>query len=293
MAISGRIAAHFLKHLGETNPTSLTLAESRWRCLCSGRSFSRTNPWRCSWSWAGLWLLGWLGLGARGVKLLGEVPQGLPPFGLPAIHWADADDLLPLAFACFLLGAVETAAIGRTFAAKHGGRLDANQEFLALAASNLAAGLGSGFPVSGGMSQSLVNEGGGARTPLSGAFAAGIISGGGAFLLATASALPQPVLAAVVLVAVAGLFKVSALKQLWRGNRPEFVVAMAAIVGVLGQGLLRGVMIGAIISLVLLDPPRVATACRLSRTHSRHTAVLRSRAASGQRIDSRRADLPA
>ena len=118
---------------------------------------------------------GLLGLDARGVKLLGEVPQGLPDIGLPAIHWADANELLPLAFACFLLGAVETAAIGRTFAAKYGGRLDANQEFLALAASNLAAGLGRGFPVSGGMSQSLVNEGGGARTPLSGAIAAGIM----------------------------------------------------------------------------------------------------------------------
>ena len=114
-------------------------------------------------------------LEARGVKLLGEVPQGLPPIGLPAIHWADLNELLPLALACFLLGAVETAAIGRMFTAKHGGRLDANQEFLALAAANLAAGLGRGFPVSGGMSQSLVNEGGGARTPLSGALAAGFI----------------------------------------------------------------------------------------------------------------------
>ena len=83
--------------------------------------------------------------------------------------------MLPLAFACFLLAAVETAAIGRTFAAKHGGRLDANQEFLALGVSNLAAGFGQGFPISGGMSQSVVNEGGGARTPLSGAIAAGFI----------------------------------------------------------------------------------------------------------------------
>lgn len=73
----------------------------------------------------------------------------------------------PLAFACFLLGAVETAAIGRMFVAKHGGRFDANQENLALAASNLAAGLGGGFPVSGGTSQSLVNEEAGAQTPLS------------------------------------------------------------------------------------------------------------------------------
>jgi MFS superfamily sulfate permease-like transporter len=96
-----------------------------------------------------------LGMDAKGVKLLVEVPQGLPGVGIPDIYWSDVNALLPLALACFMLAAVETAAIGRTFTAKHGGRLDANQEFLALAASNLAAGLGRGFPVSGGMSQSL------------------------------------------------------------------------------------------------------------------------------------------
>jgi MFS superfamily sulfate permease-like transporter len=83
-------------------------------------------------------------------------------------------------------------------------------------------------------------------------------------------ALPQPVLAAVVLVAVVGLFNVSALKHLWRSDRPEFVVAVAAIVGVLGQGLLRGVMIGAIISLVLLirraSRPHVALLGRIPGT---------------------------
>jgi MFS superfamily sulfate permease-like transporter len=219
-------------------------------------------------------------LDARGVKLLGEVPQGLPQLGLPALTWTDWNNLLPLAFACFLLGAVETAAIGRMFMAKHGGRLDANQEFLALAASNLAAGLGRAFPVSGGMSQSLVNEGGGARTPLSGAFAAGIILVVVLFFSHLLAALPQPVLAAVVLVAVAGLLKVSALKHLWRADRPEFVVAMAAIVGVLGQGLLRGVMIGAILSLLLLirraSRPHVALLGRIPGTRrfsdrERHT----------------------
>jgi len=130
--------------------------------------------------------------------------------------------------------------------------------------------LGRGFPVSGGMSQSLVNEGGGARTPLSGAIAAGIMLVVVLFFSRLLRALPQTVLAAVVLVAVAGLFKVSALKQLWRGNRPEFVVAVAAIVGVLGQGLLRGVMIGAIISLVLLirraSRPHVALLGRIPGT---------------------------
>src|SRR5262249_48566358 len=143
------------------------------------------------------------GLDGRGVKLLGEVPQGLPPIGLPAVHWDDLNDLLPLAIACFMLGAVETAAIGRMFSAKHGSRLDPNQEFLGLAAANLAAGLGHGFPVSGGTSQSLVNESGGARTPISGLLAAGIILLVSVFLSGSLRDLPQPVLAAIVLVAVA------------------------------------------------------------------------------------------
>lgn len=120
------------------------------------------------------------------------------------------------------------------------------------------------------MSQSLVNEGGGARTPLSGAFAAGIILVVVLFFSHLLVALPQPVLAAVVLVAVAGLFKVSAQKHLWRGDHPEFIVAMAAIVGVLGRGLLRGVMIGVIISLVLLirraSRPHVAFLGRIAGT---------------------------
>ena len=101
-----------------------------------------------------------LHLDARGVALLGEVPQGLPMPALPPVSRADLNALLPLAMACFVLAAVETSAIGRMFAAKHGYRLDATQEFLAIGVANLAAGLGRGLPVSGGMSQSLVNESG-------------------------------------------------------------------------------------------------------------------------------------
>jgi MFS superfamily sulfate permease-like transporter len=171
---------------------------------------------------------------------------------MPGIGWEDANDLIPLAMACFLLAAVETAAIGRTFTAKHGGRLDSNQELLALSAANLAAGLGQGFPVSGGMSQSAVNESGGAKTPLSGLIAALLMLIVVLFLSDLLKTLPQPVLAAVVLVAVAGLFNVPALKHLWRLDRREFITAMAALLGVMTSGLLRGVLIGAVISLVQL-----------------------------------------
>jgi high affinity sulfate transporter 1 len=253
-------SGNFLKHLGDTNPTSLTIGGIALVSLVLGKIFLKNKPVALFVVVGGILASGWLGLEERGVKLLGEVPQGLPPLGLPRVlDWGDFNavlrdfnNLLPLAIACFLLGAVETAAIGRMFTAKHGGRLDANQEFLALAAANLAAGLGRAFPVSGGMSQSLVNEGGGARTPLSGAFAAGIILVVVLFFSGLLAALPQPVLAAVVLVAVTGLLKVSTLRQLRHTNRTEYIVAVAALVGVLSSGLLRGVMIGAIISLVLL-----------------------------------------
>jgi len=245
-------SGHFLKHLGEANPASLTIGGSALAVLILGKIFLKHKPVALFVVIGGILAASWLGLEARGVKLLGEVPSGLPRMGVPAIQWADLNHLLPLAFACFMLGAVETAAIGRMFTAKHGGRLDANQEFLALAAANLVSGLGRGFPISGGMSQSLVNEGGGARTPLSGALAAGIILVVVLFFSHLLRALPQPVLAAIVLIAVAGLFQAAELKHLWHSSRSEFVVAGAALLGVLSSGLLRGVMIGAFISLVQL-----------------------------------------
>lgn len=263
-------SGHFLKHLGEANPASLTIGGIALAVLILGKIFLKNKPVALFVVIGGILASSWLGLEARGVKLLGEVPSGLPRMGVPAIQWADLNHLLPLAFACFMLGAVETAAIGRMFTAKHGGRLDANQEFLALAAANLAAGLGRGFPISGGMSQSLVNEGGGARTPLSGALAAGIILVVVLFFSHLLRALPQPVLAAIVLIAVAGLFQAAELKHLWHSSRSEFVVAGAALLGVLSSGLLRGVMIGAFISLVQLlrraSRPHVAFLGRIPGT---------------------------
>jgi SulP family sulfate permease len=255
---------HFLTHLNETNPASITIGGLALAVLVLGKIFLKNKPVALFVVVGGIVAASVLSLDARGVKLLGQVPEGLPPIGMPVIHWADLDQLFPLAFACFLLGAVETAAIGRMFTAKHGGRLDANQEFLALAGANLAAGLGGGYPVSGGLSQSLVNEGGGARTPLSTALAGGLILVVVLFFSHLLSALPQPVLAAVVLMAVAGLFKLSTLVELWRGDRPEFVVAMAALLGVMSSGLLDGVLIGAVISLVQL----------LRRTSKPHVALL-------------------
>src|SRR6478736_8184965 len=263
-------AGFFFTHLSETNATSLLIGGIALTLLVLGKIFLKHKPIALFIVIGGIGAALAFSLETHGVKLIGVVPQGIPPLKLPAVQWHDLNDLLPLAFACFLLGAVETAAVGRMFAAKHGGRFDANQENLALAASNLVAGLGGGFPVSGGTSQSLVNEEGGARTPLSTALAAVFILVVVLFFSQLLRALPQPVLAAVVLVAVAELLKLSSLKELWRSDRSEFVVAVVAFVGVLTFGLLDGVMIGAAISLVQLvrvsSRPHVALLGRIPGT---------------------------
>lgn len=245
-------SAYFITHIGETSPASLALGLAALAVLILGKVLLKNKPVALFVVVGSIVTASLINLEALGVKMLGEVPQGLPAPGLPAVQWSDLNQLLPLAMACFLLGAVETVAIGRMFAARQGRKFDGNQELLALAAANLAAGLGRGFPVSGGMSQSLVNDSAGAKSPLSGLFAGLLILVVTGFLSGSLKNLPQPVLAAIILLAVTGLFKVAALKKLWKHERTEFFVAMAAMFGVLGAGLLHGVLIGAIISLVLL-----------------------------------------
>src|SRR4030095_11886953 len=112
----------FLKHLNETNTTSLLVGGIVLSLLILVKIFLKHKPVALFVVTGGIIAASTLSLETRGVKLIGAVPQGIPPLRVPALYWPDLNELLPLALACFLLGAVETAAIGRMFAAKHGGR---------------------------------------------------------------------------------------------------------------------------------------------------------------------------
>jgi high affinity sulfate transporter 1 len=261
---------HFLSGLSSTNPTALMLGLGALALLLLGKTVLKNRPVALFVVIGGIAAAGLLHLGERGVALLGDVPRGLPMPAVPLITRADVNAILPLGMACFVLAAVETTAIGRMFGAKHGYRLDATQEFLAIGVANLAAGLGSAFPISGGMSQSLVNETGGARTPLSGLVAAIITLLIAVFFTGLLRDLPQPVLAAIILMAVTGLIQVKTLRHIWHFSRTEFAVAMAALLGVLGSGLLNGVLLGVVFSLMLLlrraSRPRVTELGRVPGT---------------------------
>jgi high affinity sulfate transporter 1 len=263
--------AHFFRHLGETHEMALLVGGAALAVLIAGKLWLKNRPVAFFVVVGGIVAARVLDLETRGVALLGEVPQGLPMPGLPPVSRADLNQLLPLALASFVLAAVESSAIGRMFAQKHGYRFDANQELLAIGAGNIAAGLGRGFPVSGGMSQSLVNESAGARTPLSGLVAALFTLMVVLFASGLLRNLPQPVLAAIVLAAVMSLFSISALRHIWHFSRGEFLVAMAALLGVLGSGPVNGVLLGAALSIVLLlrqaARPRVVELVRVPGTN--------------------------
>ena len=192
------------------------------------------------------------GLADQGVKVVGQIPAGLPPIGLPSIRFQYIEPLLELAFACFLLSYVESIAAARTFAAQHRYQVDPRQELLALGAANLMAAIGHGYPVAGGLSQSAINEKAGARSPLSLVFASGALVLALFFLTGLLSTVPDTVLAAIVLVAVAGFVKIGEFKRLWQISRLECNVALVAFVGVLLLGILKGVAVSTIASILFL-----------------------------------------
>ena len=263
-------SGYFLAHLGDTHRVSLLVGGVALAVFIVGKLWLKNRPVAFLVVLGGMFAARIMDLDAQGVALLGEVPQGLPSLGLPAVSRADLNELLPIALAGFVLAAVESSAIGRMFGQKHGYRFDANQELLAIGAGNLLSGLGRGFPVSGGMSQSLVNESAGARTPVSGLIAALFTLFVVLFASGLLRNLPQPVLAAIVLAAVMSLVKISTLQHIWRFSRTEFFVAIAAMFGVLGAGPVNGVLLGAAISIVLLlrqaARPRVVELARVPGT---------------------------
>jgi MFS superfamily sulfate permease-like transporter len=169
-----------------------------------------------------------------------------------------------LAAGCLLLAYIEGVSAARTFAEKHGYPLDPRQELLGVGAANLAAALGQGYPVAGGLSQSAVNDKAGARSPLALVFASATLALCLLFLTGLLENLPKAVLAAVVLNAIYGLLDFSALLRMWRVSRLDFFAAAAALAGVLLLGILQGILLAALASILLL----------LARVSSPHIAFL-------------------
>ncbi|WP_326712367.1 SulP family inorganic anion transporter [Streptomyces sp. NBC_01474] len=190
------------------------------------------------------------GLGEHGVSLVGELPQGFPPFTIPDVRASDLAPLFGGALGIALVSLADTISNASAFAARTGQEVRGNQEMVGVGAANLAAGLFQGFPVSTSGSRTAVAERAGARSQLTGVIGAALI----VLMLLLAPGmfrnLPQPALAAVVITASLSLADVAGGVRLWRQRRTEFLLSAAAFLGVALLGVLQGIAIAVALSVL-------------------------------------------
>lgn len=204
------------------------------------------------------------GLDADGVALIGTIPSGLPTPGLPGVSADDLLRLLPVAAGIALVGYTDNVLTARSLAARTGGRIDPNQELLALGLTNAAAGLSQGFPVSSSASRTAVPASLGSRTQLVSLVAAASVVATVVALSPLLAEIPRPALAAVIVAAAIAIIDVPGYRSLWRVSPVEALLAVVAALGVIVFDVLVGVLIAVGLSVVVA----------LSRIARPHDAVL-------------------
>ena len=206
------------------------------------------------------WQLDWQ---AQGVKLVGTVPQGLPPMTMPLWDFNLWHELLVPALLISVVGFVESVSVGQTLAAKRRQRIEPDQELVALGGSNLSAAFTGGFPVTGGFARSVVNFEAGAVTPAAGIYTAVGITLASMFLTPALFYLPQATLAATIIVAVLSLVDFDILKSTWRFSKIDFIAVATTLLGTLLIGVETGLVMGVMTSLALFlfraSRPHIAT----------------------------------
>lgn len=197
-------------------------------------------------------LIAWgFGLDARGVKLVGDIPMGLPPLSAPSFDLSMWSTLLLPAVLISIIGFVESVSVAQTLAAKRRQRIDPDQELIGLGTSNIASAISGGFPVTGGFSRSVVNFDAGAATPAAGAYTAVGIGIATLVLTPLLFFLPKATLAATIIVAVLSLVDFSILKKTWSYSMVDFIAVTATIVLTLLVGVEMGVSAGVLLSIFL------------------------------------------
>ncbi len=205
-----------------------------------------------------------LDLAAKGVALVGSIPQGLPALGFPQVSFELIMTLAAPAFLISIIGFVESVSVAQTLASKRRQRIVPDQELIGLGAANIVAGLSSGYPVTGGFARSVVNFDAGAETPAAGVFTAVGIAFATLFLTPLLTSLPQATLAATIIVAVLSLVDFKAIRHVFHYSKADFSAMAATIVVTLLWGVEPGVVAGVALSLFL----------HLYRTSKPHMAII-------------------
>lgn len=272
---------HIISHLGEINPATLILGMLSIITLVYFRSTFKTHLQRFELPESVLIpltkigplfvvIMGTVTVWAFGmdtradVGIVGTVPAGLPDLTFPQIDLNHIQMLLPTALTISLIGFTESISVAKSLASKRRRRLSPNQELMAIGAANFSASLTGAYPVSGGLSRSVVNFSAGANTGLASIITGGLIALTVTFLMPLFFYLPQATLAAIIIVAVTKLFDLDAFINAWRYNHSDALSMLVTFFAVLVLGIETGIVIGV----------AVAIALYLWRTSQPHIAVV-------------------
>lgn len=213
----------------------------------------------------GILIVQFFGLTDFGVRILGEVPAGLPSFKLPVLEWKNIVALFPIALAISLVSFMESIAVAKAIQNKHRNyKVIPNRELIALGAANIGGAFIQSFPVTGGFSRTAVNDQAGAKTGMAGIISAGLVILTLLFLTPLFHFLPNAILASVILVAVFGLLDYNEAIHLWKSDKTDFWMLITTFLGTLIFGIKEGIGLGVVLSLVLL----------IFRTTRPHIAIL-------------------
>lgn len=206
-----------------------------------------------------------LGLSENGVKIVGDIPAGLPAITLPGFTLGNLQALFPTVMAIALVSFMESIAVAKAIQARHKTyKVVPNQELLALGMANIGGAFFQSFPTTGGFSRTAVNDQAGAKTGMASLISAGLILITLLFLTPLFYYLPKAILAAVIVVAVAGLVDFKEPLHLWKTNRTDFAMLLATFIFTLALGIEQGIGIGVVLSLAML----------IYRTTRPHMAIL-------------------
>jgi SulP family sulfate permease len=250
-----------LRRLGETDPTTLAVGLGVIAIVLVVKRMDKRLPAYLVGVLAAIAVSVIFGLEAQGVKVVGDIPPGLPPLGLPDIGLADLQLLFVPAAAIGLLIYADSGVTGQVLGRRGGYRVDGDGEFLGLGAANIGASLTGGFPVNGSQSRSFTAADMGARSQLASIVAAALVVVTLLFLTWLFAPLPKAALAGVIIVVAAGLLDPGEFRRLARVARSEAALALLATVIVVAVGMLAGVLVIALLSLLLVAqraarPPR-------------------------------------
>lgn len=253
------------KNIGETNFYTLIIGIIAVVVLRLIKKYKKTFPSQLVVVVLGILAVWAFNLQTKAVKIIGEVPSGLPSFEAPNITLESVQTLLPIAITIALIAFMETISVGKALQAKAKTyEIRPNQELIALGFANIVGSFFQSYNITGGFSRSAVNEQAGAKTGIATLISAGLIVLTLLFLTPLFYYLPNAVLAAIIIVAVLSLVNIRMVKYLWLTHKSDFWMLVATFAGTLFLGMEYGVLVGIVLSLLVL----------LMKTARPHYAIL-------------------